>query len=503
MKNYKYISLLFITVILSCSKFDEINKDPYASDRVPEEMLAAKTLIETFKFWNPNPFDFSTGNLWNKHIAWTTTWSNPYQYYYSWWPYGGFGYKRLTDLKLMVEYSREKESHSSYQGLEKFMKAWYGFSSTLEMGDIPYSEAGMADEGILRPKYDKQEDVFKYILEDLKKAEAFFAEGKQFQGDVMFDGDASKWQKLCNAMQLKVLQTMSKKAGNEHKARFAEIIASGKLMTGNTDNFQLRYFGTDNSHHPFWNGASQRRETVLTNLLVDELKKNKDRRLFYFADPAPDLIAAGKREDDFEAYAGADPTRVPWELADENNSYSHINQRYVDDKTGDPMLRFTYAEQCFIIAEGLEEEWAPGNAKDYYEKGVKAMLEYYMNLPSAANTHGMAITQDYIDNYFTGEAAYKTGGTKQDRLRQILVQRWFIDFFQGNGGNYAQFLRTGYPEYPLDPATSQNPDDKTVYPKRWKYPEGEHTQNPDNYQKAVNEQFNGYDGINGVPWYLK
>jgi hypothetical protein len=48
-----------------------------------------------------------------------------------------------------------------------------------------------------------------------------------------------------------------------------------------------------------------------------------------------------------------------------------------------------------------------------------------------------------------------------------------------------------------------NPDDKTKYPLRWKYPATELVTNPDNYKKAVDEQYGGYDGINQVPWWLK
>lgn len=125
-----------------------------------------------------------------------------------------------------------------------------------------------------------------------------------------------------------------------------------------------------------------------------------------------------------------------------------------------------------------------------------------MNLASAQeDIHGMVITQSYIDNYFSGAAAYPS--IKADRLKEIWMQRWLIDFFQGNGGNYAQVLRTGYPIFPNDPATNMNPDDKTVYPKRWKYPTDEFTTNEENYLKAVNEQYGGYDGINLSPWYLK
>ncbi len=470
-------------------------------------MLATQVLKDTYRFWNPNPSDFTSGNLFNKHIAMLETNPNPYQYYYSYWPYGSFGsYTRLTDLSYMAKYAEGSQFESSYKGLKYFLKAWYGFSATLDMGDVPYSEAGKATEGITKPKYDKQADVFAGVLADLQKAEAFFAEGSNFDGDIMYNGDVTKWRKLCNAMQLKVIQTMSRQATADQKARFAQIVAAGNLMTGNADNFKLVYTTNSNATYPMWNGEERRKYTGVSELVVNTLKNLNDRRLFYFAEPAQAQIDGGLTESDWDAYVGA-PTELAAEDLALNNAagaYSLLNKRYPLFMDGDPMLIFTYSEQCFIIAEAIEEGWVTGNAQQYYENGVKAMLEYYMNLPNTSGyTHGMDIDQAYIDNYFSGAAAYATAGTKEDRLHQIWTQRWLIDFFQGNGGNYPQFLRTGYPLYPLDPNTSLNPDDPNVYPKRWMYPTDEQTKNPVNYQKAIDEQFGGYDGINQVPWYLK
>jgi len=406
----------------------------------------------------------------------------------------------------MVELSKGTPTEASFQGLALYLKAYYGYITTLDMGDIPYSEAGMAEEGITRPKYDKQADVFAEVLDDLKSAEADFAAGANFGGDIMYGGDVTKWRKLCNAMQLKVLQTLSRKITPEQEARFAAIVSANNLMTGNDDNFQLVYSENPNSTHPFWSGESMRIYVGVSKLVVDALKNFNDRRLFYFAEPADSLINAGKLESDFDAYEGAPTELSADQLALNNQSgmYSLINKRYVAVKAGDPMLQFTYSEQCFIIAEAIEEGWLTGNAQDYYENGVKAILSYYMTLPSAATgTHGMAITQSYIDNYFTGAAAYATSGTTEDRLHQIWIQRWLLDFFQGNGLNYKNFLRTGYPDFPLDPATSMDPDDPTVFPKRWKYPTDEQVKNPENYNKAINDQYGGYDGINKVPWWLQ
>ena len=503
------VIILLITTLHACSDFEVLNTNPDASTIVSSDMIATQTLKNTYRFWNPNPTDFATGNLWNKHIAVLETNANPYQYYYSYWPYGDFGsYAYVTGLDKMVEFSKGTLLEPSYQGLALFLKAWFGFNATLDMGDVPYSEVGKMDEGIRYPKYDKQEDVITYILDDLKKAEENFAKGKDFNGDIMMDGKVVKWRRLCNAMQLKVIQTFGKKATSAQKARFAEIVAANNLMQSNDDNFSLKYSDNQNSWHPFSNNGEDRRKvTALAKLTVDVLKNLKDRRLFYFAEPAEALIKAGKNESDYEAYEGA-PTELAAEPLAVNNQagkYSLMNKRYVAIHAGDPMLYFTYSEQCLILAEAAEEGWITSAAKTYYENGVRATLNYYKGLTSAPASylHGMAITDDYINNYFTGNAAYAVSGSKTDRLHQIWIQRWLIDFFQGNGGRYYfQFLRTGYPEFPFDANTCLNPDGKT-FPKRWMYPTSEQTTNPENYKKAIQDQFGGYDGINQLTWWLK
>lgn len=523
MKNliYIFLAIFSITIIASCStNFEELNTNPDAAKTVPPELIATQVLKDYYRFWQATAQDFSTGNLWNKHTTLLESTANPSQYFFSYNPYGSFGsYKKLTDLQKMVDLSKGTTSESSYKALALFLKASYGFSATLDMGDVPYSEAGRTSEGIYKPKYDKQSDVFVAVLNDFKAAELLFAEGKNFSGDIMYNGDATKWRKLCNTMQLKVLQTISKKITPEQKNRFAAIVAANNLMTSNADSFKLIYTENPNASHPFYNGESRRLVMSPSKLMIDELKNLQDRRLFIFAEPAVAQIKAGKLESDFAAYEGAEPSTPSTALVTDkkNGKYSLMNRRYVDVRSGDPMLRFSYSEQCFIIAEAIEEGWITGDAKAYYENGVKAILTYYKDLPSTtgnhndgtvsvpkttSHSHGMPINAAYINSYFTGAAAYATAGTKTDRLHQIWIQKWFIDFFQGNGGNYAEYLRTGFPDHIINPATSMNPDDVTVCPKRWKYPTDEQISNPVNYNAAI-DALGGFDGINVLPWYLQ
>ena len=297
MKKIHYIVLAVFTLSIttSCNKFDELNTNPDVPTTVTSEMLATQLLKDTYRFWNVNPTDFGTGNLWAKHIVMLETNPNPYQYYYSYYPYGSFGgMQKLTTLKRMVELSAGNATESSFKGLALFMKAWYGFGMTLDMGDVPYSEAGMAEDGVLKPKYDKQSEVFTQILADLKAAEEQFATGKTFDGDIMYNGNPVKWRRLSNAMQLKVIQTLSKKITPELKARFAAIVSAGNLLT-EADNFQLVYSTNTNASHPYYNGETRRVLSAPSDLVVDFLKANQDRRLFYFAEPAAEKISSNRQ----------------------------------------------------------------------------------------------------------------------------------------------------------------------------------------------------------------
>jgi len=516
MKKIQIIFLagLLLIVASSCEKFDELNTNPNVPTSVSSDMLATTVLKGTYRFWNPNSTDWATAQLQGKHCTNLQNVANPYQYYSSYYPYGGFGgAQNLTLLNRMVDFAAGNPALPSYEGLRLFLKASYGIGVATDMGDAPYSEAGMAEQGITQPKYDKAADIIVAALNDLKAAEAKFAQGKNFSGDIMsYAGNATKWRRLCNAVQLRTLNTISKKITPEQKARFAEIVAAGNLLSGNADVFQLPYLENANATYPFYGGEGTRQNLAMSKLMVDFLKSVNDRRLFYFGEPAPYKIAAGFLENDYAAYEGAPSELSPssLELNKLSGKYSLINKRYASSasRIGDPFLFFSYAEQCFIIAEAAEEGWIPGGAataKTYYENGVKGQLSYFKDLSTViqSNLHGMPITQSYIDNYFTGEAAYKMSGTKEDRLKQIWMQRYFIDFFQGGGMSYRTYLRTGYPVFPINPATSLNSGAPNMAPKRNMYPTDELTKNPENYKKAVQEQYGGFDDVNKTPWWLQ
>lgn len=333
----------------------------------------------------------------------------------------------------------------------------------------------------------------------------FFAQGVQFDGDpTPYNGDPDKWRRATNSFALKVLMSLASKAGDANlniKSRFAEIVNSGELLQPNTGFLGLEY-STTNPHPLSGTNDLFTSRTIVSHLVLGNLKALNDRRLFYFADPAKSLIAGGKTESDSTAYQGANVTDDYNEITANliANKYSLINSRYLKVQAGDPRIMVSYAEQQLILAEASILGWIDGNAKDYYESGVKAALAGYMSV-ATSYVHGNPITASYIDSYFTGEAAFKSA--PNDQLKQIWLQRYLLQFMQDPISAYFVIRRTGYPVIPINPATSLNVNNPDALPVRWLYPSSELNYNKENLIEALNRQYGGVDDINNKMWLLK
>lgn len=126
-------------------------------------------------------------------------------------------YSILTDADKMREIADANESmkeaeKKAYEGLNLFVRSYALYGMTMAMGDIPCSEAVKGEsDAIYSPKYDTQEAVFESILNDLRKASDLFSEASSFNGDPVYNGDPSLWQKAANSFSLRVLNMLSKK----------------------------------------------------------------------------------------------------------------------------------------------------------------------------------------------------------------------------------------------------------------------------------------------------
>lgn len=507
---FKYIVPGTVSLLMAagCSNFEDMNTNPDTTTKVSPALLCTSALTSMAKFSGDAKAYIATAAL-PKYVAYAQEGQMAEQYNSI--GRGSFGlyalFPNLADMVAFAEKSGAYET-SSYRGVEYFVKAYVLYKMTMEMGDVPCSDAGKGmSDGRLKPKYDPQEQVFATVLSYLQTAADNFAQSSaNFAGDIFFGGDPVKWLRATNALRLKVLMSLSAKADDgtlNVKAAFAEIVRDGRLMEDNADNLTLAYVDKPNSYHPLYSTSDKFVvNTMMASLVVDKLKALNDYRLFYYAAPYENAAGDGYSSDRMEAYRGVDVTLdfTAINTAYNSRNYSLLNKRYVQMKDSEPLVLVGYAEQCLLIAEAIERGWVGGNSQDYYEDGVGAALSFVKGLN--ATTAGKAITQDYIDSYFTGEAAYKS--TSAERLHQIWVQKYLMTFMQDCDNAYFEYRRTGWPALPIDPSTSLNVNAPGKLPVRWMYPSTEETTNLGNLLDALNRQFgNEADEINGLMWLLK
>ena len=429
------------TILASCNKFDDLNTNPDAATKVTAPMLATKLILNITQQGSAKNFVYHS--MLSKQIAWS---ENASDEQYNLFGRTDFdGYTILTNCQKMVDAANEGDK-DSYAALAKFMKAYKLFYKSLEVGDIPYSDALKGEEGVQKPKYDTQKEVMRQVLEDLEEAYTLFSSGSDFDGDPIFGGDTENWKKTVVAFELK----------------------------------------------------------VLTHLCKKDTKFN-DYRMFYYASPAKAQTDKGIKDSEWDAYLSIDPS----------DSYSNIsvlygkgefclaNLRYTRVPEGEPLMRLSYAEQNFILAEGAVRGWISEDASTYYKKGIEASMNFIAdNTPDKEEyTHGRTITQEYIQEYLA-QPVIQLSGDKEKDLEMILLQRYLASFLQHPYDAYYDYRRTGYPVLPINPNTNLNTE-KNKIPTRWMYPEAEFSYNPDNANEAVQRQYNGSDDVNKLMWILQ
>lgn len=512
--KFKYIISAAIAVSLiglmtpSCtSKFDDYNTDQNSATRVTPAMLATNLILDMMKLAKAKSSVYD--NMLNKQIAWAESGLENNQY--NKLSRVGFGvYTNFTNCqKMLLEAeSSPEEIRYSYTGLAKFIKAYRLFYLTMKVGDIPYKDSNAAEEGNIKPKYDTQKEVMQQILDDLEEAQSLFAKGKDFEGDPIFNGSTENWRKVAAAFEMKVLMNLSKKINDKDlkvKERFASLVNSGNLMSSNDDNYQLVYTNTAGQLYPLYQNDHVQ-YLMISTTMVEPLKRFKDYRLFYYADPSEYALDNGVLASDWDAYQGVDPSALT-----KDNAILHSegkdcgpNERYLLPE-GEPIIRVGYMEQNFILAEAALRGWIDSSkASEYYKKGIRASMEFIADVTPDGEDyhHNRLITSDYIEEYLNQKAIQLNGNFDHD-LELILLQKYLGSYLQHPDNDcFYDNRRTGYPVLPLNPNTNLNTD-PNKFPVRWMYPQDEIDYNKENVEEAINRQYGGNDDYNELMWILK
>lgn len=509
-KLYKSIILLLIVFFFgSCNDFEEINTDPDKPATASAPWLANHMLTEMTSVVEGEGKSFTEAYHYAKYMLFTER-KEGFQYNYL----GRANFTNiltpLKNIKPMVEYADEltPEVGNSYKALAHFIRSWQFFQLTMRVGDIPYSEAIKGDEGIIKPKYDLQKDVFLGILDELDEADALFAKGANISGDFIFKGDVDKWRRLVNSFQLYVLINLHEKTSDSdlHVIEKFKEVSLRPLMRDFHDNFALHFTTSKGYTYPWSNTGADinpfTQYTMLSTTFIDLLKQNNDRRLFYVAEPAEALIEQGKSASNFDAYIGVEPSDEFSITLDKKNSnmYSDLNKRYVESATAEPVGFLCHWDVEFLLAEASVRGWISNDAQTHYANGIKSSMNFYANYVSDTYNHGVVLDQSYINSY---PETVSLTGTTENMIKQIVTQKYLSGFFHNDYQAWFEFRRTGYPEFVLNPNSNSNPTDNTKFPTKWLYPQNEINYNSENLNEALKRQYNGSDDFNGIMWVLK
>lgn len=488
--------------VCSCTSFDELNTDPDATTKVSPEMIATNLILN---ITTPSTAkSFFNSSFMMKYMAWG---EGAATYQYNKFGRSGFGsYYKLISAQKMVELAKDY-NQEAYIGLAKFVEAYKMYYLTMEVGDIPYSDALKGEEGGIKPIYDTQKEVMLRILNSLEESYANFSKAKDFDGDPMMGGNIEKWKKTVTALQLKVLLNLSLKVSDPDlnvKGRFADIVANSLLMESNDDNFQVVFSAKKGQRYPTYkDDFNYSQYPMLSVTLIDVLKKFKDYRMFYYAEPAVAKINNGISGDSWDAYIGVNPSAPNSDIMEiyGNKEFCNINLRYKEKPEGEPFITLGYAEQNFILAEAALRGWISGSADTYYKKGIEASMRFIADNTADEYCHNHKITDEYIVDYLNSPEIQLTQG-RDNGLEMLMTQRYLAGFLHFPWDAYYDHRRTGWPEMPMNEETNQN-EVKTQFPKRWMYPQSELDYNSDNVKEAIQRQYGGEDNHNALMWILE
>ncbi len=111
----------------------------------------------------------------------------------------------LYDLQNIIDNNTNPEtaplvaingSNNNQIAVARILKAFRYMYLTDQYGDLPYSNALKGDA---QPVYDTQEAIYNDLFKELKEAVVQFDGGVPAKGDVLFNGNITKWKKFANS----------------------------------------------------------------------------------------------------------------------------------------------------------------------------------------------------------------------------------------------------------------------------------------------------------------
>lgn len=175
----------------------------------------------------------------------------------------------------------DKERYEYIQYLCNPLLVFVGMNDSDMYGSRQYSEAEMArytDPPLFLPKYDTQEELIAYWLDELNETISYLTThnvsdilGTQ---DFIYNGDLDKWARFANSLKLKIAARLINKDRNKAISIVNEVVSSPAGIIETADGDLVYNRGKNNNH---WNNDFP--HGVGVDQLIDFMKENRDTRL--------------------------------------------------------------------------------------------------------------------------------------------------------------------------------------------------------------------------------
>ena len=461
-------------------------------------------------------------------------------------------YGKLKDINGLYEMieksSADPARHVNQTAMLTIYKIYHAFRTLDKFGDMPYSEAGKGyTELLFRPVYDTQQTVYVALLDELKGVvKSMVLDDETAAGESMFDFDINarlwrgdhnaiahftKWKQFGNSLLLKHALRMSKADASKAK-EYISAAMQGPLMSGIEDGAAMIPTSIDGYNNGSRKNAWQwtrfyspgtRPAQFMSSLMttaadpgVVDSADVVDPRFFGVYWPndqgeyrivpnSPDDVAQlDMIVSDAKNYPGGEwaKTLKWWDDAGYEANYCVFNRFYATSMFM-PQQMLTYSEHCLIMAEIIEMGLASGNAKMYYEAGVRASISEFLN-PAFGNYPDnnpgwiVDVTEADLDAIVAHPKV--SFDAAADKLKAIRTQRW-IDYFHRPDNTWAMVRRTNVFDFDNTvPLFEEGSKINMIY--RLKYPGSEIEYNTDNYLETLG-RMGGQDDIRHKNWLWK
>jgi hypothetical protein len=415
------------------------------------------------------------------------------------WSYTG----ALSQNELVLRSTEEDPASVNKHTAARIWRVYLFHHVTDLFGDIPYSESLRAAEGLQTPRYDRQEDIYLDMLNELEEAANAFDPTLPTMGtaDLLYGGNIDQWRKFAYSLMLRLAMrlTDARPDLSEHYVRTA---IAGGVISEDADMALVPYTagGTDPERNPkataLVNGDFSNPQTTSTaqgskyaETFIDHLKRTNDPRLGVFA--VVWLGPEGSKVPHFdpETQRGMKNGAFFGE-PDDFETYSEPRRETILNY-GAPVLVMTSAEVYLLLAEAAIRGWYEGSAEEAYNNAVRAGMRQWALFGSEGIIAPESIAQYLAENPF------KNAGSFEEQLEQISTQKWvslYLDFLE----IYANWRRTDYPK--LVPTNYPGNITGGRIPRRRIIPDSEITENEANFREAMERQGVGNHLLSTVWW---